>query len=117
MFNPAVIAPAGGNTYSGTGFFSSGLLQGTQSPAPGPRSYSLAFDQPGAYKYLCALHDEMGMVGTITVVAQGTPIALPVTGGSYPDALPLPSGMLALAALASALVLVGLFIKRQRVRA
>jgi plastocyanin len=117
VFNPEVAAPAGGTTYSGTGYFNSGLLQGTESPVPGPRSYSLVFDQPGTYNYVCALHDAMGMVGTITVVAQGTPITLPVTGGSYPYGLPLPFGMLALAALASTLVVVGLLIRHQRVRA
>jgi plastocyanin len=116
VFNPAVVAPAGGATYSGTGFFNSGLLQGTQSPAPGPRSYSLAFDQPGTYEYICILHDGMGMNGTITVVAQGTPITLPVTGGSSPYGPPLPFGVLALAALASVLVVVGLLIRRPRVQ-
>jgi plastocyanin len=117
VFNPEVLAPAGGATYSGTGYFNSGLLQGTQSPAPGPRSYSLAFDKPGTYKYLCALHDGMGMVGTITVVAQGTPITLPVTGGGAPFGFPLPFGVLALGALASVLIVVGLLIRRQSVRA
>jgi plastocyanin len=117
VFNPVVMAPAGGGTYSGTGFFNSGLLQGTQSPVPGPRSYSLVFDQPGTYEYACTLHDGMGMVGTITVVAQGTPTTLPVTGGSTPYGLPLPFGMLALAALASALIVVGLLIRRRHVGA
>jgi plastocyanin len=117
VFNPEVAAPAGGATYSGTGFFNSGLLQGTMSPIPGPRNYSLVFDQPGTYNYVCALHDGMGMVGTITVVAQGAPITLPVTGGRYPYDLPLPFGMLALVALAGALVVAGLLIGRHRVGA
>jgi plastocyanin len=120
VFNPVAIAPAGGATYSGTGFFSSGLLQGTQSPAPGPRNYSLTFDKAGAYEYVCTLHDGMGMVGTITVVAQGAPTTLPVTGGSAPFGLPLPFGVLALAALAalaSVLLVAGLLIRRQGIRA
>jgi plastocyanin len=117
VFNPVVLAPAGGATYSGTGFFNSGLIQGTQSPAPGPRSYSLVFDQPGTYEYICILHDGMGMDGTITVVAQGAPTTLPVTGGRSPFDLPLPFGVLALAALASVLVVVGLLIRRQRLQA
>jgi plastocyanin len=117
VLNPAVMAPAGGATYSGSGFFNSGFLQGTQSPAPGPRSYALTFDKTGTYKYVCVLHDGMGMVGTITVVAAGTPTTLPVTGGSSPFGLPLSSGMLALAALAGVLVAGGLLLRRQRVRA
>jgi len=82
VVNPAVAAPAGGTTYSGTGFFNSGLLQGTQNPAPGPRTYSLVFDTAGTYEYVCVLHDEMGMAGHITVTAAGEPSALPVTGGT-----------------------------------
>jgi plastocyanin len=117
VLNPVVVTPAGGTTYSGAGFFNSGLLQGTQSPAPGPRSYSLTFDKPGAYNYICALHSDMGMVGTITVVAQGEPATLPVTGGSGPLSLPLPFGVLALAALAGFLIAAGLLIRRQSVRA
>jgi plastocyanin len=117
VLNPVVAAPAGGTTYSGTGFFNSGLLQGTQVPVPGPRSYSLTFDQTGTFKYVCALHDGIGMMGTITVVAAGAPTTLPVTGGSNPYGLPLPFGILALAALAIALIVAGLLVRRQLVRA
>ena len=113
VFNPEVLAPAGGNTYSGTSLFNSGLLQGTKSPAPGPRTYSLVFDQPGTYQYVCTLHDGMGMKGTITVVAQGAPITLPVTGGSLPYGGLLTPGLLALAALAIAAVVAGLLITRR----
>jgi plastocyanin len=116
VFNPVVLAPAGGATYSGTGYFNSGLLQGTQSPAPGPRSYSLAFDTPGTYEYICVLHDGMGMNGHITVVAQGAPIALPVTGGSLPFGGLVTTGMLALAALAIAAIVSGLLITRRQLR-
>jgi plastocyanin len=31
-------------------------------------SWALTFDQPGVYEYICALHHELGMKGTITVV-------------------------------------------------
>jgi plastocyanin len=117
VLNPVALAPAGGSTYSGTGFFNSGLLQGTQSPAPGPRNYSLVFDTPGTYEYICILHDGMGMDGTINVVAQGVPIALPVTGGSYPFGLPLSVGMLGLLVLAAGALVAGLILRLQRVRA
>jgi plastocyanin len=53
VFNPVVLAPAGGGTYSGQGYFS-------------------------------LLHDPLGMVGSVTVLAAGAPAQLPVTGGSDP---------------------------------
>jgi plastocyanin len=87
VINPQVAAPAGGDTYSGTGYFNSGLIWGTKVPIPGPRTYSLVFDTPGTYDYVCVIHDEIGMVGTITVLAgsdasqASTPSQLPVTGG------------------------------------
>ena len=31
-------------------------------------SWALTFDKPGVYEYICALHEPMGMKGTITVV-------------------------------------------------
>lgn len=34
------------------------------------QSWMLTFDEPGTYEYYCALHREMGMEGTITVVAR-----------------------------------------------
>jgi plastocyanin len=89
VFNPEVLAPAGGTTYSGQGYFNSGLIWGTKAPFPGPRSYSLTFDTPGTYKYICVLHNEMGMVGQITVLpagasSGGAPAQLPTTGGDSP---------------------------------
>jgi plastocyanin len=46
-------------------------LWGTKDPTPGPREYSLTFDTPGTYKYVCVLHDDMGMMGQITVLPKG----------------------------------------------
>jgi plastocyanin len=79
LFNPAAFAPAGGRAYDGAGTRNSGFMPGKQDPAPGPRAYSLTFTQPGAYEYLCVLHDEMGMNGRITVlpVDKGTANAAP----------------------------------------
>jgi plastocyanin len=83
VLNPEVLAPAGGTTYSGRGYFNSGLIWGTEVPIPGPRTYSLTFDTPGTYNYICVLHDPLGMVGQVTVLAQGAaPAQLPTTGGS-----------------------------------
>ncbi|HVC31962.1 MAG TPA: plastocyanin/azurin family copper-binding protein [Chloroflexota bacterium] len=79
--NPQAAAPSGGKVYSGTGFFSSGILTPANTPAPGPHTYTLTFDKPGTFAYECLLHDNLGMKGTITVLASMTPNALPSTGG------------------------------------
>lgn len=67
IVNPMVLAPAGGPVYSGTGYFNSGFIWGMLAPIPGPRSYSLTFDTPGTFEYICVLHDMMGMKGHITI--------------------------------------------------
>jgi plastocyanin len=67
VLNPQVLAPAGGGTYSGTGYFNSGFLWGVSAPIPGPRTYSLTFDTLGTFEYVCALHDMMGMKGSVLV--------------------------------------------------
>jgi plastocyanin len=82
VLNPIVLAPAGGSTYSGQGYFNSGWIWGTEVPQPGPRTYALTFDTPGTYEYICVLHDAMGMNGHITVLTAGAPSQLPVTGGT-----------------------------------
>lgn len=51
--------------YSGTENIHSGYL-GAFFPAG--TTFRIRFTKPGTYKYICALHDEMGMVGTVTVV-------------------------------------------------
>lgn len=67
ILNPIILAPAGGASYGGTGYYNSGFIWGTLTPIPGPHSYSLTFDTPGSFEYVCALHDMMGMKGQITV--------------------------------------------------
>ena len=107
VINPEVLAPAGGTTYSGQGYFNSGWIWGTKVPLPGPRTYSLTFDTPGTYEYICVLHDMMGMNGHITVLAAGddAPAQLPVTGGSSNG-----WGMVLLVVLGLGLVAVGLLV-------
>ncbi|WP_415853413.1 plastocyanin/azurin family copper-binding protein [Sinomonas sp. G460-2] len=34
----------------------------------GPSTFSVTFDQPGTWNYICELHDDMGMVGSVTVL-------------------------------------------------
>lgn len=78
--NPKAAAPAGGKVYSGNGYFNSGILTPANTPAPGPHSYALTFAKPGTYAYECLIHDDLGMKGTIKVLA-AMPSALPSTGG------------------------------------
>ena len=68
ILNPIVLMPAGSKVYNGTGYFNSGLIWGIMVPLPGPKGYNLTFDKPGTYKYLCILHDYMGMKGQINVI-------------------------------------------------
>ncbi|MFN8584375.1 MAG: plastocyanin/azurin family copper-binding protein [Dehalococcoidia bacterium] len=65
-------APAAG--YEGNGYINSGIL-GLGFPAG--KTYSVKFSKAGTYSYLCILHVEQGMAGTVTVAAksQATPAA------------------------------------------
>jgi plastocyanin len=77
ILNPEVMEPAGGPTYDGTSFANSGWLQEESVEFPEgvefPQTWELTFDEPGEYRYYCALHagaeagELMGMVGTIIV--------------------------------------------------
>ncbi len=84
MLNPEQIFPtrkpdAPAETYSGTGFISSGrmtkeaLIPGT----PPVQTFSVRFDTPGTFQYLCLVHQEFGMRGTVDVV--------PAIGTDVPD--------------------------------
>ena len=37
------------------------------APPAGPSSFSVTFDQTGTWDYFCQFHDDMGMVGSVTV--------------------------------------------------
>ncbi|MDP9024400.1 MAG: plastocyanin/azurin family copper-binding protein, partial [Candidatus Eremiobacteraeota bacterium] len=64
--DPTAPLPAGGTTYDGTTYTSSGfLLLG--------KTYALTFPTPGTYKYYCLLHGPSGMIGTIVVQNAGAP--------------------------------------------
>jgi len=64
QFNPAAILPSGGSSYSGSGFFSSGLLQQSGT-------YTLGFGATGDFNYVCLVHAEMK--GIVHVSNAGTP--------------------------------------------
>ncbi len=98
-FNPGAVLPSGGNSYNGSGVVNSGLIDKT-GQVPGGSSFTLAFTKAGTYTYICLLHSDQGMAGTIVVsdkVAAPPPPAnnagRPSTGtiappntGSGPDA-------------------------------
>jgi plastocyanin len=62
--DPSVAKPAGGTTYDGSTYTSSGFLLGGQK-------YSLTFTKAGVYTVYCLIHG--GMEQTITVLNAGAP--------------------------------------------
>ena len=98
-----VFFPVGPNVHTGTGICSGGVIRGSGDP-PGPfaKSYSLTFTQSGRYEYICALHYNQGMDGTIVVQARtgGTTVGMPRTGSTSGTEWFLPL-------LASALLMAG----------
>ena len=75
--SPAVILPSGGSTYDGTGIANSGFIDVT-GQVPGGSSYSLTFTKAGTYTYICQLHADQGMAGTIVVGAAAGASTAPV---------------------------------------
>jgi plastocyanin len=89
--DPSVPAPAGGSTYDGTVYTSSGFqLLGAV--------YGITFTKPGTYVFQCLIHG--GMTGTITVNPAGTPYPLTnnagVAGAGAAQAADLALGTIAL---------------------
>jgi len=66
--NPAVAAPMNANMpLTEKGVFSSGLIDPT---APGDHTFTIKIGSfTGSIPYLCELHDDSGMKGTITMVS------------------------------------------------
>ncbi len=54
-------------TTSYDGLWDSGLLEGGSDA-----TFSFTFDEPGTYDYFCIPHEEMGMVGSVTVTDEAT---------------------------------------------
>lgn len=69
--DPSVPAPAGGTTYDGSTYTSSGFVLGG-------KTYTLTFPKAGTYTYYCLIHGEM--VGKVVVQPAGT--AYPATVGA-----------------------------------
>lgn len=67
MLNPAVMTPAGGDTYDGSGYFNSGVDVFRQPTDP---PVVITFTEPGTYEYLCLPHSAV-MKATIIVQEAG----------------------------------------------
>ena len=69
IVNPKVARPTvPSGTYDPSQYYNSAQI-GLNQQVRGT-TWALTFDKPGVYEYVCALHHEMGMKGTITVVAR-----------------------------------------------
>ena len=57
--------------------------------APGGSTFSMTFSKPGTFSYICAIHLEEGMIGSVTVVErQAPPVAVfNATAGEFPEGL------------------------------
>ena len=75
MMNPVLVYPTRKadqpvEKYSGTGYVNSGMMSKTTlfQGTPPIQAFSVTFDTPGTFQYLCLLHQEFGMRGTVEVV-------------------------------------------------
>lgn len=66
LINPKWDTPTRITTYEG-GFASSGTLFPTTAPPNLPKEFTLTFSRPGRYEYLCILHEDRAMKGTVMV--------------------------------------------------
>ncbi len=64
-------------TTSYDGLWDSGMIEGGTDG-----TFSYTFDEPGTYDYFCIPHEEMGMVGTVTVTDAATATASPMATAS-----------------------------------
>jgi hypothetical protein len=65
VLNPQVLVPAKpSQVYDPVQYYNSGLI----GPGmPDGSTWSLTFEQPGTYRYRCAVHGDFGMEGTVIV--------------------------------------------------
>jgi len=111
VVNPQVLFPVNaGPNYDGTGYVNSGFI-GAGPEATAGTSFSLTFTKPGTYTYICVLHADQGMAGTIVV---GTGVTPPSTGDAGIAGSPSGERMIGLAAFGAAAALALGFILRAR---
>ena len=56
--------------FDGTGYWNSGLMDIFEPDRP--TSFSMTFTKAGIYPYICVVHLNLGMVGTVTVAPAGS---------------------------------------------
>jgi plastocyanin len=72
VFFPTRAEGAPVEKYSGTGFVSSGIMKKRPPPGATPNlTFSVTFDKPGTYPFLCLVHPDR-MRGTVEVVSAST---------------------------------------------
>jgi plastocyanin len=54
------------------GLVESPLFPGTGLGGPGTTRFRVTFTSPGTFNYICAIHDELGMKGTVIVYSSGS---------------------------------------------
>ncbi len=70
-------------TTSYDGLWDSGLLPGSSG-----QTFSFTFEEPGTYHYFCIPHEDLGMVGTVTVTVTGGTAMATATGTATATASP-----------------------------
>lgn len=74
--DPFAVPRSANTTFDGTGFTNSGIIG---LNFPNGTTYELKFSKAGTYAYICILHANQGMVGTVTVGEADAPQP-PATG-------------------------------------
>jgi plastocyanin len=102
IFGPT---PAPATGYTGTGFVNSGVM-GIPFPV---KSFSVTFSKAGTFPYICLLHVDQGMGGTITVAALTPPAtgSAGLLGGTTSTVAAVLLSIVALGLLGGARVLTG----------
>ena len=86
--NPfAVFAVKPTGEFDGTGYGSSGIM--SVNGGPGGSSFSMTFSKAGSFDYICAIHAELGMEASITVVDRTTSVVAQMNGlaAQFPEGL------------------------------
>lgn len=91
----------GHTTTSYDGLWDSGLIEGNTDG-----TFSFTFEEPGTYEYFCGPHEDLGMVGTVTVT-DGASASASATASASAEAETLVDTGGPPLALAAVIVLVG----------
>ncbi|MFQ6026346.1 MAG: SMP-30/gluconolactonase/LRE family protein [Dehalococcoidia bacterium] len=77
------------DTFDGTGYWNSGLIDTDVHRPPGGSSFSMTFSEPGSFDYVCAVHQVLGMAGTVNVTERQVSqvSSFKVTAAEFPEGL------------------------------